>query len=201
MSRDGVALRVEKHTDAVIIKQNGFSQIINKRLETDRAYLVKIALHNIRISSYNVRQRTGKSRAARPRARPGCSAPVPLEITDAGIVSLSNICGLSLRKCDRVSPAAICRVVQCSPSMDWLYFYECKHLVPMDIVFGRLHQNVDGILESHKELMRNLLEWVENQKQVPREVFDVLGVEPPNSDSESDSDQGTYRSSSSEDYF
>ena len=72
---------------------------------------------------------------------------------------------------------------------------------PMDIVFGRLHQNVDGILESHKELMRNLLEWVENQKQVPREVFDVLGVEPPNSDSESDSDQGTYRSSSSEDYF
>ena len=78
MSRDGVALRVEKHTDAVIIKQNGFSQIINKRLETDRAYLVKIALHNIRISSYNVRQRTGKSRAARPRARPGCSAPVPL---------------------------------------------------------------------------------------------------------------------------
>ena len=100
-----------------------------------------------------------------------------------------------------MSPAAICRVVQCSPSMDWLYFYECKHLVPMDIVFGRLHQNVDGILESHKELMRNLLEWVENQKQVPREVFDVLGVEPPNSDSESDSDQGTYRSSSSEDYF
>ena len=66
---------------------------------------------------------------------------------------------------------------------------------------GRLHQNVDGILESHKELMRNLLEWVENQKQVPREVFDVLGVEPPNSDGESDSDQGTYRSSSSEDYF
>ena len=135
MSRDGVALRVEKHTDAVIIKQNGFSQIINKRLETDRAYLVKIALHNIRISSYNVRQRTGTNRAARPRARP-----------------------------------------------------------------GRLHQNVDGILESHKELMRNLLEWLEDQKQVPREVYDVLGVKPPDSDSESDSDHGTY-SSSSEDYF
>ena len=81
--------------------------------------------------------------------------------------------------------------------------YRCRSIIagPMDIVFGRLHQNVDGILESHKELMRNLLEWVENQKQVPREVFDVLGVEPPNSDSESDSDQGTYRSSSSEDYF
>ena len=121
--------------------------------------------------------------------------------TDDGIVSLSNIDHLDLRNCNRVSPAAICRVVQCSPSMDWLYFYECKHLVPMDIVFGRLHQNVDGILKSHKELMRNLLEWVENQKQVPREVFDVSGVEPPNSDSESDSDQGTYRSSSSEDYF
>ena len=120
-------------------------------------------------------------------------------ITDAGVVSLSNMCGLSLRKCDRVSPAAICRVVQCSPSMDWLYFHECKHL-SQDIVFGRLHQNVDGILESHKELMRNLLEWLEDQKQVPREVYDVLGVKPPDSDSESDSDHGTH-SSSSEDFF
>ena len=70
----------------------------------------------------------------------------------------------------------------------------------MDIVFGRLHQNVDGILESHKELMRNLLEWLEDQKQVPREVYDVLGVKPPDSDSESDSDHGTH-SSSSEDFF
>ena len=65
---------------------------------------------------------------------------------------------------------------------------------------GRLHQNVDGILESHKELMRNLLEWLEDQKQVPREVYDVLGVKPPDSDSESDSDHGTH-SSSSEDFF
>ena len=67
---------------------------------------------------------------------------------------------------------------------------------------GRLHQNVDGILESHKELMRNLLEFVtaEGRKEIHPDVYDVLGVEPPDSDSESDSDHGTY-TSSSEDFF
>ena len=75
----------------------------------------------------------------------------------------------------------------------------------MDIVFGRLHQNVDGILESHKDLMQNLLEFVtaEGRREIHPDVYDVLGVEPPDSESESNSDHGTYShySSSSEDFF
>ena len=85
--------------------------------------------------------------------------------------------------------------------MDWVSFEDCTHISD-DIIFGRLHQNVDGILESHKELMRNLLEFVtaEGRKEIHPDVYDVLGVEPPDSDSESDSDHGTY-TSSSEDFF
>jgi hypothetical protein len=72
-------------------------------------------------------------------------------------------------------------------------------------IFGRLHQNVDGILESHKDLMQNLLEFVtaEGRREIHPDVYDVLGVEPPDSESESNSDHGTYShySSSSEDFF
>ena len=129
------SLRVESCTDFYHKTKRVFQLKALSRLSLTEHTEYEIALQNTRISSYNVRQRTGTNRAARPRARP-----------------------------------------------------------------GRLHQNVDGILESHKELMRNLLGWLEDQKQVPREVYDVLGVKPPDSDSESDSDHGTH-SSSSEDFF
>ena len=76
-----------------------------------------------------------------------------------------------------------------------------RDLVAPLLVFFYLYENVENIIRTRKELMRNLVEFMDAPKRVPPEVRDELGIQLPDSESESDSDQGTYRSSSSEDYF
>ena len=109
------------------------------------------------------------------------------EITDVGIGSLSNIDHLSLTKCNRVGPAAICRVVQSSLRLEWLSFYSCAH-VSDDIVFFYLYENVENIIHNRKNLMRNLVEFMDEPKRVPPEVRDELGIQVPDSESELESD-------------
>lgn len=105
------------------------------------------------------------------------------KITDDGIVSLSNIDHLDLRNCNRVSPAAICRVVQCSPTLIYLSFWDCA-LLTYDIVFFHLYENVEGIIRSRKELMRNTFDFIDEQRRVPQEVCDELGIQLPEPESD-----------------
>ena len=106
-----------------------------------------------------------------------------LKITDDGIVSLSNIDHLDLRNCNRVSPAAICRVVQCSPTLIYLSFWDCA-LLTYDIVFFHLYENVEGIIRSRKDLMRNTFDFMDEPKRVPQEVCDELGIQLPEPESD-----------------
>ena len=103
--------------------------------------------------------------------------------TDDGIVSLSNIDHLDLRNCNRVSPAAICRVVQCSPTLIYLSFWDCA-LLTYDIVFFHLYENVEGIIRSRKELMRNTFDFMDEPRRVPQEVCDELGIQLPEPESD-----------------
>ena len=105
------------------------------------------------------------------------------EITDVGIGSLSNIDHLDLRNCNRVSPAAICRVVQCSPTLTYLSFWDCA-LLTYDIVFFHLYENVEGIIRSRKDLMRNTFDFMDEPKRVPQEVCDELGIQLPEPESD-----------------
>ena len=65
-----------------------------------------------------------------------------------------------------------------------------------DIVFFYLYENVENIIRTRKELMRNLVEFMDEPKRVPPEVRDELGIQLPDSESESpadsDSDSGDY---------
>ena len=94
-----------------------------------------------------------------------------------------------------MGPAAICRVVQSSPMLEWVSFYSCAH-VSDDIVFFYLYENVENIIHNRKNLMRNLVEFMDEPRQVPEEVRDELGIQIPDSESEppadSDSDSGDY---------
>ena len=64
------------------------------------------------------------------------------------------------------------------------------------IVFFYLYENVENIIRTRKELMRNLVEFMDEPRQVPEEARDELGVQIPDSESESpadsDSDSGDY---------
>ena len=105
------------------------------------------------------------------------------KITDDGIVSLSNIDHLDLRNCNRVSPAAICRVVQCSPTLTYLSFWDCA-LLTYDIVFFHLYENVEGIIRSRKDLMLNTFDFMDEPRRVPQEVCDELGIQLPEPESD-----------------
>jgi len=136
------------------------------------------------------RRATGR-KLYRPEKYPKQNGFSKLKYTAA----ISNIDHLSLTKCNRVGPAAICRVVQSSLRLEWLSFYSCAH-VSDDIVFFYLYENVENIIRTHKELMRNLVEFMDEPKRVPPEVRDELGIQLPDSESESpadsDSDSGDY---------
>ena len=95
-----------------------------------------------------------------------------------------------------MGPAAICRVVQSSPGLEWLSFYSCAH-VSDDIVFFYLYENVENIIHNRKNLMRNLVEFMDEPKRVRPEVRDELGIQVPDSESELESDSD---SSDSGDY-
>ena len=65
-----------------------------------------------------------------------------------------------------------------------------------DIVFFYLYENVENIIHNRKNLMRNLVEFMDEPKRVPPEVRDELGIQVPDSESElesdSDGDSGDY---------
>ena len=82
-----------------------------------------------------------------------------------------------------MGPAAICRVVQSSLRLEWLSFYSCAH-VSDDIVFFYLYENVENIIHNRKNLMRNLVEFMDEPKRVPQEVCDELGIQLPEPESD-----------------
>ena len=71
-----------------------------------------------------------------------------------------------------------------------------RDLVAPLLVFFYLYENVENIIRTRKELMRNLVEFMDEPKRVPPEVRDELGIQLPDSESESpadsDSDSGDY---------
>ena len=57
-------------------------------------------------------------------------------------------------------------------------------LSPYDIVFFHLYENVEGIIRSRKELMRNTFDFMDEPRRVPQEVCDELGIQLPEPESD-----------------
>ena len=53
-----------------------------------------------------------------------------------------------------------------------------------DIVFFHLYENVEGIIRSRKDLMRNTFDFMDEPKRVPQEVCDELGIQLPEPESD-----------------
>ena len=53
-----------------------------------------------------------------------------------------------------------------------------------DIVFFHLYENVEGIIRSRKELMRNTFDFMDEPRRVPQEVCDELGIQLPEPESD-----------------
>ena len=58
----------------------------------------------------------------------------------------------------------------------------CLHTY--DIVFFHLYENVEGIIRSRKELMRNTFDFMDEPRRVPQEVCDELGIQLPEPESD-----------------
>ena len=58
------------------------------------------------------------------------------------------------------------------------------HVITYDIVFFHLYENVEGIIRSRKELMRNTFDFMDEPKRVPQEVCDELGIQLPEPESD-----------------
>ena len=63
---------------------------------------------------------------------------------------------------------------------------DCEGLpeAPYDIVFFHLYENVEGIIRSRKELMRNTFDFMDEPRRVPQEVCDELGIQLPEPESD-----------------
>ena len=64
-----------------------------------------------------------------------------------------------------------------------LFSRDCA-LLTYDIVFFHLYENVEGIIRSRKDLMRNTFDFMDEPKRVPQEVCDELGIQLPEPESD-----------------